>query len=133
VIRGTCLCIFPKPSYIRSCSNINPNAAKISQETTGNRRICRESEGPFSTTRIYESTVKLTETKQRKNPGMGSSSKFQSSFSTDAGLRALVKGCPDLRTVSLKKCVEVTHVGLSQPVRSCLHLESLNLTDCLGI
>jgi hypothetical protein len=90
---------------------------------------------PFRRPEYTNPNLRLNSPK-RKNEKIqewGNSTEFQSSFPTDAGLIALAKGCPDLRTVSLKKCVEVTHVGLSQIVRSCVHLESLNLTDCLGI
>jgi hypothetical protein len=66
--------VLPKPSYIRPCSNIDPSAAKNAKNAAGLSKS-RETtgEGPFSTTRIYDSqsTVEFTETKKRKNPGMG--------------------------------------------------------------
>ncbi|KAL0718191.1 hypothetical protein Bca4012_067513 [Brassica carinata] len=49
---------------------------------------------------------------------------------TDVGLEAVGSGCPDLKHVSLNKCLLVSGKGLVSLAKSALLLESLKLEEC---
>ncbi|XP_010541601.1 PREDICTED: EIN3-binding F-box protein 2 [Tarenaya hassleriana] len=52
---------------------------------------------------------------------------------TDVGLRAIARGCPSLRVLSLLNLSSVGDVGLCEIAQSCLLLEKLELSRCAGI
>ncbi|KAI3853658.1 hypothetical protein MKW98_025175 [Papaver atlanticum] len=56
-----------------------------------------------------------------------------SSDITDKGLETLVKCCPSLKTVDLKKCCSITDSGLSCLLQNCRELRSLNISCCSSI
>ena len=49
---------------------------------------------------------------------------------TDAGLRALARGCANLTDLSLIRCRQVSDAGLLALSRGCLHLAQLDLSYC---
>lgn len=47
---------------------------------------------------------------------------------TDAGMECLASGCPDLETLNLKYCSNVTHIGLKALASGCHRLKSISMS-----
>jgi hypothetical protein len=51
----------------------------------------------------------------------------------DAGITALAKGCPELHTLGLRYCYQISSVGVISVARNCPNLTFLDVGSCVGV